>query len=426
MVHEKVEGLWTRVMPWVVALVLQVALTPVLLGQPIRISFADPVVPLVLLALFFVAWRQNGLRTALDHVFPPWLLIFWALIATGWLTVALLHGRAEIGDWSGWALRNKYIGWYVLLFFLFAGFVCVRLVAGFVARFFVAFVCIAGLCAAATLVAFVLTQWVIVPKGFLFGPDARAVGLIGNANAFGFLIALGLAIQLSGLLRIPGPDWLRWVLPAVMLAAMVLTGSRSSWLTFAAGVAVFSLYRHLDWRALLVAIVAGTLIATAIGTIEPQQGDVVGAKVPTEIYVSVDDLFDASQHGVSQRMDQMRLGIDLWLSDPVLGTGLGRYLVLERELGLLVPQQIHNTYLWLLAETGVVGFLLVVCFFLFVAGRLHRATHADPLLMIGVVTLLMFGFMALFQEALYQRHIWFLTGAMLAIVTVPRDRIVDS
>lgn len=415
--HGKVGGLWAGIMPWLAALALQVALTPVILGQPVRISLADPVVPLAVLAVLVVAIGAIGWKKMLSLALPPWAWIAWAVLTTAWLTVSLLHGRAEIGAWSGWALQNKYMGWYALLFFLFAGFACARLLTDFAPRFLSAFVMVGAVIAAGTLVAFVSTQWFVVPKGFLFGPDARAVGLIGNANAFGFMVALLLVLQLSGLLDRtgPGPAWLRWVVPIVLLAALVLSGSRSSWLAAAVGIGVLTLCRRLDWRALLVAVLAGGFVVAAIGTIEPRQAGVGESPVPAEIYVSVDDLLGTSQHGVSQRMDQLRQGYSLWLSDPFVGAGLGAHLELERQMGLLHPQQIHNTYLWLLAETGIPGFVLIVGFFLLVALRLHRRGMTDQFLRLGVVIFSVFATMALFQEALYQRHIWFLTGLMLAI-----------
>lgn len=419
--HRKVDGLWARAVPVLAAVTLQVALTPVILGQPIRISLADPAVPLAMLAVLIVTVGTTGWKNMADFVLPPWLWIGWAVLTTGWLTISLLHGRAELGEWSGWALRNKYMGWYALLFFLLAGFACARLLRDFASRFLVAFVGAGAVIAAGTLVAFVLTQWVVVPKGFLFGPDARAVGLMGNANAFGFMVAVILCLQLSGLLPRPGPAWLRWIVPVVLLAALVLSGSRSSWLAAAVGVGLLILYRQLDWRALLVAIVAGGLIVAAIGTIEPRQAGVGESPVPAEIYVSVDDLLGASQHGVSQRLAQIQQGYALWLTDPIQGAGLGAYLELERQMGLLHPQQIHNSYMWLLAETGIPGFVLVVGFFVFVALRLHRARPSDPVLKLGVMVLAVFAAMALFQEALYQRHIWFVAGLMLALSTKPAE-----
>jgi O-antigen ligase len=410
-------GVADRFLPWILALVFQCTVTMDIHGSAIRLSLADPLVPLVALFILVSCICRAGLRDVLGRVVPDWRIIVWAFVTSVWLSYALILGRNEIGGWSHWALQNKYLGWYALLFFLLSGFGADRLLSGFGQRFLTAYVVIAWSAAFLTVLAFLVALGIQFPRVFLLGADFRAVGMLVNPNAFGFSLSIAVLLQLSGRLLFPGTRWLHLAGLGLLLAALVLTGSRSAWVACAAGIVVLTLLQRWDWRPLLVSVPIAVLTLAVFTSVLPEQGVRPEGAEPKRVYVGRDVVMQRDHVGVSHRVEQFQGAMELWKPDPLRGAGLGVYLQREIDLGRNLPQQIHSSYLWLLAETGLVGAILFVGFFMLLLVGSWSRRHADPVAMIGIPILVVFGIFALFQEALYQRHIWFVAGILAARVS---------
>ena len=77
----------------------------------------------------------------------------------------------------------------------------------------------------------------------------------------------------------------------------------------------------------------------------------------------------------------------------------------------------HSTYLWLLTETGAIGLLIWMSFLALALRALVRGCRDDH---DGIITavaavLVVFMVMSVGMEAMYQRHVWLLLGAGLAL-----------
>ena len=60
---------------------------------------------------------------------------------------------------------------------------------------------------------------------------------------------------------------------------------------------------------------------------------------------------------VTERLESLRGGLALWLSHPILGAGLGSFITTQiSKTG--TPLIIHSTYVWIIAEMGLVGHFL--------------------------------------------------------------------
>ena len=97
------------------------------------------------------------------------------------------------------------------------------------------------------------------------------------------------------------------------------------------------------------------------------------------------------------------------------GDQYNRHRVVDRDD---ISGTIHNSILWLLAETGLIGAALFSIFFLIVTRNLYlagRAPEADPLLFGVLGILLVFAGASIGTEVLYQRYLWFLTALALAV-----------
>jgi len=410
-------------MPWLAALAFQFTLTLSPQGSAIRMSLADFLVPLALLLTFGFICHHAGARFAFGRAVPRWPLLLWGGLTTAWLTYALVSGYHEIGGWSGWALQNKYFGWYALLFFVFSGFAFERLLSQFGPRFLAAYVVVAWGIAVLTAVAFVAALWVAFPRVFLLGPDFRAVGMLINPNAFGFATVIAIILQLSGRVPLPETRWLRILGLASLLAVFVLTGSRSAWAAFAVAIVIMTIVTRWEWRKLKLVVPITVVFLAGFVALLPAQTAVLEGDQPKRFYLGGDAVAKTGHVSVSHRMEQFEGAIALWTAAPLTGAGLGVYLQREIELGRALPQQIHNTYLWLLAETGLVGFVLFTGFFVTLLVGSWRGRRRDDCLLVAIPILFLFGLFAMLQEALYQRHIWFLAGILVARLLAERHRV---
>ncbi|MEE8500405.1 MAG: O-antigen ligase family protein, partial [Kiloniellales bacterium] len=130
--------------------------------------------------------------------------------------------------------------------------------------------------------------------------------------------------------------------------------------------------------------------------------------------------------GIEERLASMRAALEAWREAPIMGIGIGTYNQAHRDVPN-VADTIHNTFLWLLTETGIIGAGLFTGFFVVVSLALLRGARGppagDPFLwgMLGV--LLVFAGASVGTEILYQRYFWFLLGLALAVPYRPgRDR----
>jgi hypothetical protein len=115
----------------------------------------------------------------------------------------------------------------------------------------------------------------------------------------------------------------------------------------------------------------------------------------------------------SEHWTSMVQGLQLFLESPLFGSGLGIYIYGQlKQFGK--PLLIHSSAIWLLAETGLVGFLaFAVPFARILAVEWQRRKMGDFGGQLVVMTLVAFAVTSMVHELLYQRPIWLLLGAGL-------------
>ena len=144
----------------------------------------------------------------------------------------------------------------------------------------------------------------------------------------------------------------------LMCAGVYFTYTRSTWLGLAGGFAVIPiLHFPQQWRPLLI---VGMLVFGSMGAI------FMGQKM---LSLHRGDSASAS-HSAYQRASFLYVSMQMVAEDPLLGCGFGRFY--DRKMSYLSDrrQQIelesirnldhHNTFLSILTETGLVGFVLFV------------------------------------------------------------------
>ena len=193
----------------------------------------------------------------------------------------------------------------------------------------------------------------------------RAAGLAVNPNHLAGLLELLGALGLGIACWSRRPAWARvciGYLSASCYVGVALSGSRGGYLGVAASILVFALLSLLvlgaaGSRQLLkfsaVGLILGSLLSIGLWTLLQQNATLAG-----KIQNIVTD---------PTRLDLWRAAIEQWKLQPWTGTGSGTYLYYGREFRAptmqMDPVDVHNDYLHLLAEYGVLGAAAFLVFF---------------------------------------------------------------
>jgi O-antigen ligase/tetratricopeptide (TPR) repeat protein len=205
----------------------------------------------------------------------------------------------------------------------------------------------------------------IIPK--LFRPDYgwRASGFFGCPNYLaGFLETLGLvtlSLCLLGRGRVVARTILGYFL-LVCLVGLAITGSRGGYLSLTAGLVFLGaellwilnkLQRERFWPAMIAAVgLLMALVTVGYGAMSNSAA----------IEQRLRDVWDKE----NIRLLLWGAAVKQFQTSPIVGTGSGTYLFYGRQFRLAEvqrdPVHVHNDYLELLAEYGIVGASLVGIF----------------------------------------------------------------
>jgi O-antigen ligase len=308
-----------------------------------------------------------------------------------------------------WALVNKFGGWFALIAYFLIGTAIVR-TGGVDLRneFLRVFLITAAVIAGANLVALPwLLPHYMLPFGIEFN---RATGGMANSNAFGFLCVV------AALLSIAITERVGFFLTP-LLAAIWFSASRGALLALVCGVLAYAvlspriLLPAVRPAAIAVAVIAlVTGISIAVDTtrlMEIQTGHSPMGFLSTE-------RIDFAAATIVERGEQNARAWDLLKEQPLFGHGLGYFIE-------TTGSTLHNSLLWLLLETGLIGAGLLTAFMFAAVRTLYLDRDEQfPLAMIPVAAAFMA--MSLTGEFLYQRHLWMLLGLALAASPAVKGR----
>lgn len=207
-----------------------------------------------------------------------------------------------------------------------------------------------------------------VTEGLLFdkwGAWTRPLFLTQNTYGIQFSTFVPFAVYFvfahKGMVRLFGIGML-----GVVVFALLMNGSRSSWIAVAAGLFVAGLIYTIanpKYIALFIGASLATVLAAAIlyPHLPPQMRNMLEERIDTFAELDSD-----KSYLIRQLMIQK--GIKLFMAEPLFGTGVGRFrdelVILELPPELQYGSQqhfnamsAHNSYIVLLGETGLFGFL---------------------------------------------------------------------
>ena len=430
------------------AISLQVLTTIEVGGNELRFGTSDLLLP-VLLLLVFWKWLKD------DGGFPDWRVDhFWVWVGTltFWIGFSVVNGRLQTGEWQVWAVLNKGVGWLILVGYLLLG---GWLTAFYDARLRTLFVKVFILC---TWVAcsYSLARYFLFLHRGLFGTEMsdydRVAGFFANPNAFGIFVAAVIVLQVSYLdRRRLFPPVLAHLGLGVTLLTVAFTGSRSAWLGFAVALPVLFLTGRVRFLPVLRGALTGLVLGVVIlfGPATVLYGTAIVAQGVAALGITTSSTTGSSTTGhagsagevtnleweayftrpyllrgtvaqdtaLDERVASALKALEMWRNAPIVGEGLGSYRRgIEGHSGF--AGTIHNSFLWLLAETGSVGALLFAAFFWLVLRSLYRAgrlPEADPLPASVFGMLVLLAGASIGTEIMYQRYFWFLMGLALTL-----------
>jgi O-antigen ligase len=351
---------------------------------------------------------------------------------TSMLAFAFVHGWIIYG-WSSWAFTNRLVGWFVLLAYLMTGALIVRAGGGAGLKLLISTFAVVAL----AVIVIDAAIFIAVTAGYRVPLEIiryRSEGFAQNANAFALQILLATAILLS-----QKPEGREKVLAlALAFLGLWLTGSKSGLIGLVIITTTALALRATTVRRIVMAGAAATIAVLVINWLPEiifgltratqialetvygwfsAQGGIAG---PPAVLVKLDfsalDVITAGYEASStERVASLQAAWQLFLHHPILGIGLGAFLK-EYVTASGAPLVIHSTPLWLATEAGVIGLAVFVAPFVhMLKSEMAPARRHETAATFLLLALLGFGTMASVHDLLYQRPIWLLLGAALAV-----------
>lgn len=346
---------------WVLFAVACVYLVFPIIDIPLMgVSLSAPIFYLIILE---ITLRPTGLGFWPVRRWKLVLIAFVVGLLASYVVSTLVVSKAPI-SWRDGLLLIRYVYWVVV--------------------FVVSTIVVAHLSSPVDVVK--LLGWSVIGLGMAWLwdwanlPGAKGALLTPNSYGFVFSTFWPFALSLPILTK-------RKVLAALGLAilgaAVVLNGSRGSWVATSAATFLFFIlltrYRAISVRAALFPLAASAILLVGIRVAPEALTSHASDKVSLSSDLGVDKSWEI-------RKLMVRKGWQLFQESPVFGVGAGRFTKTMAELELprilrygsqerFNRKSAHNSYVALLAETGIVGTLPFAVLLGGLAWKGHRSTR---------------------------------------------------
>jgi putative inorganic carbon (HCO3(-)) transporter len=247
----------------------------------------------------------------------------------------------------------------------------------------------------------------------------RIGGTVGSPNFaaayLSIMLASAASIMFTNLDRS-----LKWLAIAVLGlggVALIFTFSRGGWMAATLAVTLICLFGYRRCGFSLRAPIALTLI---LGLLCLPFQNVISAR-----------LLEDDKGSAESRIPLMKLALRIFEDNPVLGVGannftvvMDRYLTSDFREGWLFA--VHNKYLLILAETGIVGLLAFLAFLLDALRKGWQCwVHRDPLLSslalgftAGIAAHMLHMTVDVFRGRPTQQLLWLVAGLLTAMLNI--------
>lgn len=277
----------------------------------------------------------------------------------------------------------------------------------------------------------------------------RAFGTFGQPNPFGGFMGLLAPVALMAAVGYAARARSRWrasrslpvpgllltsfyaVAAVILTAGVVASWSRGAWvaLTLALVVVLLAFPRHA-WRGVLIAggvlalvvllWLAGVLPASIIERISSSTAEFLAFEDVRGVDITPDN------YAVVERLAHWQAALNMAVTHPWLGVGLGNYEVVYHQYRLInwiePLGHAHNYYLNILAETGIIGLLgygkaWVIIMWLNWRARRHPDSLARCIL-VGLLGTWTYLAVHSFFDNLYVNNLFMHLGLMLGVLAI--------
>ena len=377
---------------------------------------------LLALAWFAEVTRPDGGRNYfIDHPFGGFLLIaflVWAVLGLSWAE----SGAATLED----VLR------YLLVMALFVITYTAATSRSRIAWIFGAFLAGTAITAGLAMVS---------PPTADPTEVARVESTFGNANQLATVLVAGLVLSIGAVMALRRTTMLRSAaigIATLCAVSLVFTGSRSGAISLAAALVVMVLVAGPGRRG--TALVASGLAAAAAVVL-------FITFAPDDIKDRIAQTTPGQVPATESRLTIWQVGWRMFEENPVRGVGVGNfqtssihYLLqpgaLSRTDEVIVdPKDAHNIYLMALAETGLVGTVILLALLGFpigcalVAARdFNRAGDRRLEIMARALVIALAGFLVanFFATDIFSKMLWLLLGLGPAMLAVARSQLAEA
>lgn len=261
--------------------------------------------------------------------------------------------------------------------------------------------------------------------------EIRAAGTTNDSHTLGLYYAMLLPLPFV-LLAIKKRQKLLKILSAIALVAgligLIITFARSGWLAFAIAAFVSSGFIIFSWKnGRMIIIIFSVLLI----------GSLFYPKGYEYVYRRV---FEAPPDLMSARVELMQSAFEIWMNNKLIGAGPGNYVETFKSLNLSQEQKleglpVHNSYLYTVAELGIMGF---ISFFgiIFISMKNCMKAHVSNDEVVKALSLALFaGFIAylvdgmtdpMYREAPVYVQLWFTVGLASSLVRITVRKHIGS
>lgn len=258
----------------------------------------------------------------------------------------------------------------------------------------------------------------------------RLAGNIGEKNRYAQIMLM--LVPLALFMAIGERSRVRRVLAlgaaGVIAIGVALTFSRGAAVGFVLLFGIMFLMGYLKWKHMIAVVLGAAIVLTAVPVYTERLAELV-AVTETVGTSGIDEADGAIQSRITEGLAALLA----WADHPVIGVGPGEFPLYYREyadvVGIKVKaadRELHNLYLGLAAELGIIGitvFLVIIGLTLRDLARARRAVRArDPLMadlatgfVLSIVAYLSTG---IFLHMSFIRYFWLMLALAAATAVV--------
>jgi len=386
-------------------------------NKNIQVNLCDPLALISFLILIMKIFLKKELPSWKVKSFNTFIALFVFL-----LSLSLFKGFLIIG-YTSWAFINKFFGLLIILGYLNLGYMIKKNLKFFDLMVFMKWIIFIS----SSVVFFhliiridVISQ--LLPSDFI---SFNFQGFQANRNSFSFQLLCSLTVLMGlykefskfnknkDLLNF-NKDYILFSLGGLILVGIYVSGSKTAYVTLIV-INLFSLLlKFIDIKFLLKLVIFSSIIYFTFYYLELFLNSLSSSSViKTNTFENYNN-FEIINSSTTIRLNTISVGLELFKKNILLGSGLGyfRYISPDFFDGKYIT--IHSTPIWILAEFGLITFLVFVNELKNILVFCFKNLKTFIFSRLIVILLLNFIVFSLAHEILYQRIFWMILGLTLA------------